>query len=183
MKTIWRRILTTMIFVAATLLSYTEAKAQTPKIRIEGAWDVVLTQEDTSFKLQYNFAPGKTTSEGTLVFSTELDAGPGVICTPSLGAWKRISGNQFLATSNTTCNEKGFVFTIKTYDSFTVNDASSAFTGRTVFAGFDQNGELIFTDEADLSGTIFQATPPPLFVQIPEIAPIKKALPRRYRKP
>jgi hypothetical protein len=183
MKTILRRFVPTVIFLAVAILSITEAKAQTPKIRIEGAWDVVLTEEGAPLKLQYTFAPGKTTGEGTLVFSTELDAGPGVICTPSLGAWKRISANQFLATSKTTCNEKGFVFIIKSFDSFTVNDASNAFIGKTVFVGFDQNGDEIFTGEADLNGSLFIVSPPPLFAQIPDIAPIKKELPRRYRKP
>jgi hypothetical protein len=183
MKTILRGLFTTIILMAVALLSLTEANAQTPKIRLEGAWEVALNEEGSLLKLRYTFAPGKTTSEGTLVFSTEVDAGPGVICTPSLGAWRRISANQFLATSKTTCNEKGFVFTIKSFDSFTVNDTSSAFTGSTVFVGSDQNGDEIFTGEASLNGTILLASPPPLFPQIPDISPATKELPRRYRKP
>jgi hypothetical protein len=182
MKTILRRTLTIMIFAAAVLLPLTEANAQTPKIRIEGAWDVILSDKDELFKLHYTFAAGKTVNEGTVIFSTEVDAGPGVICTPSLGAWKRISANQFLATSKTTCNEKGFVFTIKTFDSFTVNDANSAFTGTTTFVGFNQDNEVIFSEEADLHGTMLFVSPAPLFAQIPDATLIKKEAPRRYRK-
>jgi hypothetical protein len=182
MKKILRAILTTIILAAASLLQPGEANAQTPKIRIEGAWEVILTGGGGSFNLRYTFAPGKTISEGTMIFSTELDAGPGVVCTPSLGAWKRISANQFLATNKAVCNESGFVFTIKAFDTFTVNDSSSAFTGTSTFIGFDENGDEIFTDEATLTGAILLASPPPLFAKIPDAAPVKKETPGRYRK-
>jgi hypothetical protein len=117
-----------------------------------------------------------------MILSTELDAGPGVVCTPSLGAWRRIGAKQFLATNKAVCNESGFVFTIKAFDTFTVNDFNTTFTGTTTFIGFDENGDEIFHDQAILNGTILLASPPPLFEKIPDAAPVKKETPGRSRK-
>jgi hypothetical protein len=164
MNAIMRRALTTIILMAAALLPLTETNAQTlsPRLRIEGAWDAVVLDQGVPFKLQYVFNPGKTLNEGTVIFSTELDAGPDTICTPSSGAWKRNSANQFIATSKAVCNEKGFVFTILSFDIYEINDFNNSFSGKQKLIGFNLDGKQIFSTDVALSGTTLQATPPPI---------------------
>jgi hypothetical protein len=183
MNAIMRKVLTTIILMAATLLSLTEANAQTlsPRLRIEGAWDAVVLDQGVPFKLQYVFAPGKTVNEGTVIFSTELDAGPETTCTPSSGAWKRNSANQFIATSKAVCNEKGVVFTVVSFDIYEISDSNNTFSGKQKLIGFNLDGKQIFSTDVALSGTILQATPPPIPTTPPEIDTGKQDVPHRYR--
>jgi hypothetical protein len=182
-KTILRRILTTMLFMTATLLPLNQAQAQTPKIRLEGAWDVTVFDDGMPFKFHYTFAPGKTANEGTVVFSTELDVGPGGACTPSLGAWKRISANQFISTAKTVCRDEDFIFTLVSYDQYDLNDSSRTFTGRQRIFGFDQLGNPLFSNEFFLQGNILEASPAPPLTQFREGRSDKPAVSRRYRRP
>jgi hypothetical protein len=182
-KTILRRILTSMIFMAAALLPLNQALAQTPKIRLEGAWDVLVFDDGVPFKLTYTFAPGKTANEGTVVFFTEADLFPDGGCTPTLGAWKRTSANQFISTTRTVCREGDFIFTLVSYDQYDLNDSSRTLTGRQRVFGFDQLGNPLFSDEFLLQGNILEATPAPPLTQFRESGTGKPALSRRSRRP
>ena len=127
-----------------------------PKGKLEGTWNAVLSADDEDFQQQerYSFATGRTVDEGSLIFANEFDAVPP--CGASQGVWARTGSRQFTLTHGAFCSDLSTftpLFRIKLREVITLNAKEDQFTGRGIFEVFDPSGVLLFSATYTVRGT------------------------------
>jgi hypothetical protein len=139
------------------------------KNALEGTWRGTETfASGDVFRILFTFGAGKNANNGVVVHSDELFFVPSPSCLPSQGVWKRSGDRRFIAT------DEGFCFDSSgqppTFDPFgkikfesaiRLNNQGSEFTGTMHIEGFDLDGNLVFSDDADLHGVRMRAETPP----------------------
>jgi hypothetical protein len=89
---------------------------------------------------------------------------PAPSCLPAQGVWKRTGDRTFIATDEGFCFDSTQNFApggkIKFKTAIKLNKQGTEFTGHLHFEFFDVFGNLIFSDDATLSGARMQAEAP-----------------------
>jgi hypothetical protein len=139
------------------------------KNALEGTWRATETfASGDVFRVLFTFGAGKNANNGVVVHSDELFFVPSPSCLPSQGVWKRSGDRRFIAT------DEGFCFDssgqpptfdpfgkIKFESSIRLNNQGTEFTGTMHIEGFDVDGNLVFSDDANLHGVRMRAEAPP----------------------
>jgi hypothetical protein len=135
---------------------------------LEGTWRATETfGPEEVFKVLFTFGAGKD-DNGTVVHSDELFFVPSPSCLTAQGVWKRTGERRFIAT------DEGFCFDssgqpptfepagkIKFKSAIGLNNQGTEFTGTMHIEGFDVDGNLVFSADADLHGVRMRAEAPP----------------------
>jgi hypothetical protein len=132
---------------------------------LPGTWRSTETFDPFSvFKVLFTFSAGQEANNGTVIHSDELFLTGGPSCLPAQGVWKRTGERKFIATDEGFCFDTFNNFApagkIKFKSAITVNRQGSEFDGTMHIEGFDVDGNLVFTADADLHGARMRAEAP-----------------------
>jgi hypothetical protein len=170
------------LILAAALVSADALAQNNAKAKLEGGWlTTVVDPEGGEIKTRFTFAPASTTREGSLIFTTEQDAGPVFFCAPDTGVWKKTGNREFTTSHEAFCQEEGTPLILKSRDRITLNPAGDAFTGTQLVQGFDTDGNLLFEVEVMLHGTRMNVNESPLTA--PDSVRAKPSWTHRWRAP
>lgn len=151
-----------LAMVAGAPLVAAEGASTTPRNRLEGTWDVVLTFGDGSqVKSVLTVIPGATPQAGSVIHSAELSFAPPNPTLPEQGSWRR-TGHRTFALSYygfsydldfTPFGRIGFRHAV------TLDKNGDTFTGEAVFEVFEGDA-IIFSDIVQSQGVRQEATAP-----------------------
>jgi hypothetical protein len=150
-----KRTLATLVAAAALAGS---AHAAAPKPRIEGSWAVVVdTGDDFTYQARMTFAPGRSSTEGSVITTSEIDFTPPYPCVATQGAWVQTGPRTFATTQHSYCflGAPGDpAATLKLRDVITISADGNGFTGseEVDFVTFDGSNEEIHAT-APITGT------------------------------
>jgi hypothetical protein len=158
-----RGLVVLTIFIVLIVMPAAQRAQTSPKGKLEGAWNAVLTADEGGFQEaeRYTFAPGPSINEGSLVFSNEVDAVPP--CGSDQGVWVRTGSGQFNLTHGAFCVDLSTgapAFRIKFRETITLNARDDQFTGRGIFEVLDVSGGLLFSATYSVRGTRMLAERP-----------------------
>ena len=133
---------------------------------LEGTWRATETFSPTDvFRVLFTFGAGKNDNNGIVVHSDELFLTGSPSCLSAQGVWKRTGERRFIATDEGFCfaTFNGFVpdGKIKFESAIRLNNQGTEFNGNMHIEGFDVDGNLVFTADADLHGVRMRAEAPP----------------------
>lgn len=180
---IGKRTVSISFLILAAVFAPVDALAQNnSRPRLEGGWlTTIVDPEGGELRTRFTFAPGSTAREGTLIFTTEQDAGPVFFCATDTGVWKKTGNREFTTSHEAFCQEEGTPVILKSRDRITLNPAGDAFTGTQLVQGFDADGNLLFEVEVMLHGARLSVDESPLTVA--NATKAKPSSPQRWRAP
>jgi hypothetical protein len=132
---------------------------------IEGTWRATGSFDSGGSDIAlFTFGAGKD-GEGVVAHSDNLFLVAVPSCLTSQGVWKKAGDKNFIATDEAFCfdSTNGFApaGTIRFRTAVTVSDKWTQFSGRLHIDAFDNDGNLVFSDDATVQGTRMQVIAPP----------------------
>lgn len=140
-----------------------------PRQSLEGSWLVTATFSDPAgippFKVLFNFSPGRTDNEGTLIDTNEFQLTPNPVCSPDQGVWERTGNREFIATHYNFCFDALNMYVpagpTKIRDTIKLSKDGESFTMRQYIEGYDTDNNLVFVGKVDATGIRLHAEAPP----------------------
>jgi hypothetical protein len=142
-----------------------------PRRSLEGSWLVTATFTDPigipPFKVLFNFSPGKSDDEGTLIDTNEFQLTPNPVCSPDQGVWERTGNREFIATHYNFCFDALNMYApagpTKIRDSIKLSKDGESFAMNQYIEGFDTDNNLVFVGKVTASGVRLHAEAPPSY--------------------
>lgn len=129
-----------------------------------GAWDVEAEYADgTKFLYRFNYAPGRSVTEGTVVATGNLDFLPEPVCQTSQGVWERTGKRQFNVTRGSFCVLSGSFVPAgrsKIREQITLNEQRTEMTGSGIVEGFLPDGTRVYFTTFTFTGKRVQVELP-----------------------